>query len=192
MGMLGIFREFAEGNITQKEYDTLFMIETASELNEINKGPFEAIAHVMQNRTKNAKALIQEANKAYRDEDYKTAKKKIDQAIDELKKNRKDAEKIDDDGFLSTITTSMILSLAGPIGTLAGSIGFFYSWYTLRTQTDKGDTYSNRNPERKKNLILEFFLGKYRAAGWSRSMVLASYDKLIDEANRIKSKIDNQ
>ena len=191
MGMLGILREFAEGNITQEEYNTLYMIETASELNEINKGPFEAIAHIMQDRTKNAKALMQEANKAYRDEDYKTAKKKIDQAIDELKKNRKDAEKIDDDGFLSTITVSMILSLAGPIGTLAGSIGFFYSWYTLRTQTDKGDIYSNRNPERKKNLILEFFLGKYRAAGWSRSMVLASYDKLIDEANRIKSKIDD-
>lgn len=191
MGMLGILREFAEGNITQEEYNMLFMIETASELNEINKGPFEAISHVMQDRTKNAKALMQEANKAYRDEDYKTAKKKIDQAIDDLKKNRKDAEKIDDDGFLSTITVNMILSLAGPIGALAGSIGFFYSWYTLRTQTDKGDTYSNRNPERKKNLILEFFLGQYRAAGWSRSMVLASYDKLIDEANRIKSRIDD-
>ena len=191
MGMLGILREFAEGNITQEEYNTLFMIETASELNEINKGPFEAITHVMQDRTKNAKILMQEANKAYRDEDYKTAKKKIDQAIDDLKKNRKDAEKIDDDGILSTITVSMILSLAGPIGTLANSIGFFYSWYTLRTQTDKGDTYSNRNPERKKNLILEFFIGKWRAAGWSRSMVLASYDKLIDEANRIKSRIND-
>ena len=42
MGMLGILREFAEGNITQEEYNTLFMIETASELNEINKGPFES------------------------------------------------------------------------------------------------------------------------------------------------------
>ena len=158
-------------------------------MNEINTGAFQSISHAMKGYSKTAKEYMNNAKIQIRDGKEKEAKESLDRAIKVLKEARKEAEQIDDDGFLEHIAIQMIMNLVAPIGTIAYMVGHYYSWYTVRKQSDKGDAYSNKHPERKKNLVLEFFLGKLRSAGYSRSMILAGYDKLIGECEIIKKSI---
>lgn len=158
-------------------------------MNEINTGAFQSISHAMKGYSKTAKEYMNNAKIQIRDGKEKEAKESLDRAIKVLKEARKEAEQIDDDGFLEHIAIQMIMNLVAPIGTIAYLVGHYYSWYTVRKQSDKGDAYSNKHPERKKNLVLEFFLGKLRGAGYSRSMILAGYDKLIGECEIIKKSI---
>lgn len=162
------------------------------ELNEINTGAFDSIQHAMKGYSKQATTEINNAKMHIRDGKYAEARKALDRATKIIKSARKEAEMIDDDGFLEDMVISFVMSLFAPIGSIAYLVGHYYSWYTLRKQTDKGDAYSNKHPARGKNLFLEFILGKLRGAGYSRSMILASYDKLIDQIEIIKKSIDKE
>ena len=162
-----------------------------AEMNEINTGAVESIEHAIKNYKKDIVYDINTAKAHIRDGKKAEAKKSLDAAMSKVKSARKEAEMIDDDGLLETIAINFILGIFGPLGAVASTVGLYYSWYTLRKQAGKGDTYSNRHPERSKNIVLEFFLGKIRGAGWSRSIILNSYDKLIDEIDRLKKSIDN-
>ena len=161
-------------------------------MNEINTGAIQSIQHAMKGYSKTAKEYINSAKSHIRDGEDKQAKQDLDRAIKVLKDARKEAEQIDDDGILEDAVIQMVMGLFAPIGSIAYLVGRYYSWYTLRQQTNKGDTYSNKHPERKKNLVLEFFLGKLPGAGYSRSMILAGYDKLIDECELIKKSIGKE
>ena len=158
-------------------------------MNEINTGAIQSIQHAMKGYSKTAKEYMTNAKVQIRDGKTKEAKESLDRAIKDMKEARKEAEQIDDDGMLEHILISSIMSMVPLIGSLGYAVGHYYSWSTVRTQSDKGDAYSNRHPGRKKNLVLEFFLGPLRGAGYSRSMILAGYDKLIGECEIIKKSI---
>lgn len=158
-------------------------------MNEVNTGAIESIQHVFKGYSKEAKEHMQNAKRLQSQDKPKEAKDEINKAIEILKKGRKEAEQIDDDGILEHIVISMIMGVFGPLGALAYNIGFFISWYNLQSQSAKGDTYSNRHPDRDRNLILEGLFGKLRGAGWSRSNVLAGYDKLIKECENVRNRM---
>lgn len=159
-------------------------------LYEINTGAIQSIKHAMAGNTKEAKALMVEAKILARDGKRSEARKKLDKAIALLKQNRREAEEIDDDGILEHILIASVMSIVPTVGSLAYSIGYYISWYHLRQQAAKGDTYSNRKATRSPNLIKEALFGPLRAAGYSRSVVLAGYDKLIEECEMIKRNLD--
>ena len=156
-------------------------------MNEVNTGAIESIQHVFKGYSKEAKEHMQNAKLLQSQNKTKEAKDEINKAIEILKKGRKEAELIDDDGILEHIVISMIMGVFGSLGSLAYSIGFYVSWYNLRKQSAKGDTCSNRHSDRDRNLIPEFLFGPLRGAGWSRSNVLAGYDKLIKECENVRN-----
>lgn len=160
------------------------------QLNEINTGSIDSIKHALEGKSKLGKEALASAKRKYNKGDYKGAKADIDDAIDALKDARSEAEEIDDDGILENLLIAAIMSIVPVFGSLAYTVGMFYSWYTLRKQSDKGDAYSNRHPNRQKNFVLEFLFGKLRGAGYSRSMLLSGYDKLIGECQKLKKLID--
>ena len=128
------------------------------------------------------------ASSAIKDDDKKNAKKHLGKALELIKKGRKEAEEIEDDGLLEHIVISMIMSIVPYFGTIAYQAGFISNWLTLRNQVDKGAQYSNKHPERKKNAFLELMFGVARGAGYSRAQVLAGYDKMTKEIEKLKEK----
>lgn len=190
MGYLTELRAISEASTEELRYIN-YINECVKSLNEAHTGALEAIEHAITTNNQEAKDLMAKANSQLRDGKKADAKRSVQSAIKLLKENRKKAEQIDDDGILESLIISSVMSLIPGVGSLAYSIGFYASWYTLRTQSDKGDEYSKAHPSMRKNLAMEFFFGKLIAKGYSRSVVLAGYDKLIDECYAIEKRIDN-
>lgn len=167
------------------------MLECADVMNEVNKGAFQSIQHALMGTAKEVRDEAKAASSAIKDDDKKNAKKHLDKALELIKKGRKEAEEIEDDGFLEHIVISMIMSIVPYFGAIAYQVGFISNWLTLRNQVDKGAQYSNKHPERKKNAFLELIFGVARGAGYSRAQVLAGYDKMTKEIEKLKEKVDN-
>lgn len=165
------------------------LTEAEDALNEINTGAFQSIKAAFSAHLKAAKTYMNMAEQHLSKGENDKAVQAYDTAIRELKAGRKEAEKIDDDGLLEHVVIMGIMTLVPVVGNIAYSVGRIYNWYNLRKQNKKGDTYSNKHKDRRKNLVLEFFLGPARAAGYSRSTVLAGYDKLIKECETMRSSI---
>lgn len=166
------------------------MLECADVMNEVNKGAFQSIKHALSGTAKEVRDEIKEASIAIKKEEKKTAKKHLDTALELIKKGRKEAEEIEDDGFLEHCVISMVMSLVPYLGSIAYSVGFWANWYNLRDQVDKGAQYSNKHPERKKNAVLEILFGVTRGAGYSRAQVLAGYDKMAKDIEKLKDKVN--
>lgn len=161
-----------------------------SSLDEVHTGAIQSIQHAFSDKLKDAKQCIREANQLASDGKNADAKKKLDEAIKLLKDGRKDAEKIDDDGILEHLIISGVMSIVGPIGTLAVNVGYYVSWYNLHTGAKEGKVeYSKTHPTMKPNLVMEWLFGKLIAKGYSRATVLAGYDKLIKECETLKSQM---
>lgn len=166
------------------------MLECADVMNEINKGAFQSIQHALKGTAKDVRDEIKAASSAIKDDDKKNAKKHLDKAIDLIKKGRKEAEEIEDDGLLEHLVISMIMSLVPYLGTIAYQSGFYSNWFNLRDQVKKGAQYSNKHPERKKNAFLELMFGVARGAGYSRAQILTGYDKMAKDIEKLKEKVD--
>ena len=158
-------------------------------IDEVNKGAIQSIQAAFSADIKTGKAMLAAAKENIKKGETKKAKTQLDAAIKAFKDGRKEAEKIEDDGFLEHMLIGGIMQLIPVVGSIAYAVGHVISWYNLRKQSDKGDAYSNKHPDRKKNLALEFFFGKLRGAGYSRSTVLAGYDKFIEECEKLKALI---
>lgn len=167
------------------------MLECADVMNEVNKGAFQSIKHALTGTAKDVRDEAKAASEAINDNDKKNAKKHLDKALELIKKGRKEAEEIEDDGFLEHIVISMIMSLVPYFGSIAYQVGFISNWLNLRDQADKGAKYSNKHPERKKNAFLEIMFGPARSAGYSRAQILTGYDKMTKDIERLKEKVDN-
>lgn len=189
MSYLSELRAISEASTEELRYIT-YINECAKSLNEVHTGAIQSIQHAISHNNDEAKGLMQDANRYIRDGKKAEAKKAIDKAIKILKDNRKEAEKIDDDGLLEHLLIASLMSMIPGIGSLAYSVGYYAEWYCLRTQSDKGDEYSKAHPSMRKNLAMEFFFGKLIAKGYSRNTVLAGYDDLIAECEAIKRRID--
>ena len=167
------------------------MLECADVMNEVNKGAFQSIKHALMGTAKDVRDEAKAASEAINDNDKKNAKKHLDKALELIKKGRKEAEEIEDDGFLEHIVISMIMSLVPYFGSIAYQVGYISNWLNLRDQADKGAKYSNKHPERKKNAFLEIMFGIARGAGYSRAQILTGYDKMTKDIERLKEKVDN-
>lgn len=160
-------------------------------MSEVNLGmsqSLEAIPRVKAD-IEAAKSELQDARSLIAADKKKEAKQKLDACIKSLKAGRANVDSIDDDGILERLIISAILSIVPLIGSLAMQIGFYYSWYTLRSTTAKGATYSKNHPGWKPNIVWEFFLGSLQAKGWSRSTLVHAYDKVISECETLRNQL---
>lgn len=166
------------------------LLESSAELNEVMTGVFDAIQVALSDDAKFARNEMKLAKNAVKNKQKKEALIHIDKAIDACNKVKVAAKDIDDDGFISTVVKSFILGIIPYIGAIATSVEYVTSWINLRNQSDKGAMkYSNRHPNREKNLVLEYLFGGIRAAGYSRAQVLAGLDKMINELNLLRNQV---
>ena len=172
------------------------IVEAAGILNvycmdEVNWGTSQSVKEAFSSEMKDGRSALKAARTQLNSGDYDTAKTNVERAARCLKVGRKRANEIDDNGFIESALYGMALSMIPVVGIVAGAVHTYAGMFNLRKLSKEGRMqYSKKHPERKKNLVLEILFGTSRSAGFSRSLILSAYDKLIKECEYLSKQID--